>query len=90
MKPQKDKNKQNLNILKISGFKFLVNDYYEEFHSNDDMILQELKDIVRKKLNQCNFHEYYKAIKKIGKGNFASVGFFSAIHLNLNNKGLFS
>ncbi len=76
VKQQKEKNSKNSNIIKIYGFKFLVNDYYEEFQSNEDMMLQELKDIIRKKLNQYNFHEYYKAIKKIGKGNFASVCFF--------------
>lgn len=26
-----------------------------------------------KKIKQRNFHEYYKPLKKIGKGNFASV-----------------
>lgn len=73
LKQQKEKNTKILNIFKISGFKFIVNDFFEEFQSSDDIMLQELKDIIRKKLNQCNFHEYYKAIKKIGKGNFASV-----------------
>lgn len=76
VKSQKERNPKNLNIFKITGFKFIVNDYYEEFQSNDDIMLQEFKDIIRKKLNQCNFHDYYKAIKKIGKGNFASVPTF--------------
>lgn len=76
VKSQKERNPKNLNIFKITGFKFIVNEYYEEFQSNDDIMLQEFKDIIRKKLNQCNFHDYYKAIKKIGKGNFASVSTF--------------
>lgn len=76
LKSQKEKNNKNLNIIKISGFKFIVNDYFEEFQSNDEIMLQEFKDIIRKKIHQCNFHDYYKAIKKIGKGNFASVYIF--------------
>lgn len=31
------------------------------------------EDFLIKKIKQRNFHEYYKPIKKIGKGNFASV-----------------
>lgn len=50
-----------------------MDDYFEEFHATDDIILYEIKEIFRKKLNQNNFHDYYRAIKKIGKGNFASV-----------------
>lgn len=63
----------NFNIFKLLGFKFMVDDYFEEFHATDDIILQEIKELFRKKLNQNNFHDYYRAIKKIGKGNFASV-----------------
>lgn len=31
------------------------------------------RDLLAKKLNQRGFHELFKPIKKIGKGNFASV-----------------
>ena len=85
VKQQKEKNAnatanpKTINIFKLSGFRLIVNEYFEEFQSSDDIMLQELKEILRKKLNQCNFHEYYKAIKKIGKGNFASVLNFSRI-----------
>jgi serine/threonine protein kinase len=37
---------------------------------NDD---KEWKSILKKHLNQKGFHETFKPIKKIGKGNFASV-----------------
>jgi len=55
------------------GFRFLVEDYYEEFESNDEILLNDLKENLRRKLNQVNFHDYYRALKKLGKGNFASV-----------------
>ena len=51
----------------------MVGEYYEEFESDDENLLNEIKEILRKKLNQLNFHDYYRAIKKLGKGNFASV-----------------
>jgi hypothetical protein len=35
--------------------------------------LKEWRDILGGKLNQRGFHELFKPIKKIGKGNFASV-----------------
>lgn len=31
------------------------------------------RDLLSKKLNQRNFHQIFKPIKKIGQGNFASV-----------------
>ena len=31
------------------------------------------RNILRRYLNQVGFHEQFKPIKKIGKGNFASV-----------------
>ena len=39
--------------------------------SESDLLL--LRSILRTKLNQRGFHEQFKPIKKIGKGNFASV-----------------
>ena len=35
--------------------------------------LQQMRDILKSKLNQRGFHEQFKPKKKIGKGNFASV-----------------
>lgn len=32
-----------------------------------------VSQFLRKKINILNFHFWYKAIKKIGKGNFAAV-----------------
>ncbi|EGR27846.1 protein kinase domain protein [Ichthyophthirius multifiliis] len=44
-----------------------------ELASNDENFILKWRDILREKINQRGFHEQYKAIKKIGKGNFASV-----------------
>lgn len=73
------------------GFKFTVGEYYEEFESQDEILLDELKEIFRKKLNQLNFHDYYRAIKKLGKGNFASVKQIMKFYFNCkkNEIGLF-
>jgi hypothetical protein len=42
-------------------------------YQNDSEVLKEWRDILGSKLNQRGFHELFKPIKKIGKGNFASV-----------------
>lgn len=58
---------------KLLGFKFVAGDYFEHYESKDEILLHEIKEILKRKLNQMNFHDYYKAIKKLGRGNFASV-----------------
>lgn len=35
--------------------------------------MKEWRDILATQVNQRGFHELFKPIKKIGKGNFASV-----------------
>ena len=72
MKSSREKS-QKIIHNKIMGFRFLVEDYYEEFESNDEILLNDLKENLRRKLNQVNFNDYYRALKKLGKGNFASV-----------------
>lgn len=34
---------------------------------------EQWRDVLKGHLNQIGFHEHYRPIKKIGKGNFASV-----------------
>ena len=36
-----------------------------------------IQNFLKGKVNQLNIHYYYRAIKKLGKGNFAIVLFFS-------------
>lgn len=57
---------------KLYGIKFLRQSDTCELQANED-ILKNLIPLLNRKLNLLNFHTHYKAIKKIGKGNFASV-----------------
>lgn len=58
---------------KMYGFKLLRGTDTCELHCSNEDHLKELTHILNRKLNLLNFHTHYKAIKKIGKGNFASV-----------------
>jgi serine/threonine protein kinase len=42
-------------------------------NSNIPSELLEWRNLLGKKVNQRGFHELFKPIKKVGKGNFASV-----------------
>lgn len=53
-------------------------------YSNNTEQLKEWRDILAGKVNQRGFHELFKPIKKIGKGNFASV--YLAIRLEDERK----
>lgn len=53
--------------------------YFEEFRTDDQSLLQQIREILKKRINQSNFHDFYKVIKKIGKGNFASVNTYSTL-----------
>jgi len=68
---------------KLYGFKLLRGTDSCELHSPTEEYLKELTNLLNRKLNLLNFHTHYKAIKKIGKGNFASVKKFSADFRNL-------
>lgn len=57
----------------VYGFKFIRNQNSIQIHSDNKEIYEKLLPYFRDRLNLGNFHTFYKAIKKIGKGNFASV-----------------
>lgn len=42
------------------------------FTDNSNLI-KDWRNVLARKINQRGFHELFKPIKKIGKGNFASV-----------------
>jgi len=69
-------------MKKSTGIKYGFNLFYYRndailtFHADDSILNLKVFPIIRNKLNQSNFHENYKAYKKIGKGNFASVIIF--------------
>lgn len=46
--------------------------------------LEEWRSILKGKINQRGFHEQFKPIKKIGKGNFASVYLAQKIEDNVH------
>lgn len=55
------------------GFKLIRGNDIIELWFNNIEDYHTLSPFLRKKLNILNFHFWYKAIKKIGKGNFATV-----------------
>lgn len=64
---------KNVHSKKI-GLKFLVsNNEFNCFYSSDSAIIELWILHLSKIINQKGFHELFKPIKKLGKGNFASV-----------------
>ena len=55
------------------GFKLVRGHDVSELYFMETTDFQLVSQFLRKKLNIMNFHYWYKAIKKIGKGNFATV-----------------
>ena len=58
---------------KLIGMRFLRGSDVVELQCVNEEELKALVPFLSAKLNLLNFHTTYKAIKKIGKGNFASV-----------------
>ena len=69
----KIKNARNVKKRKIYGIKFIKGKDQTSFKFKEDETVGIIKPIIYKKLNQVGFHDNYRAIKKIGKGNFANV-----------------
>jgi hypothetical protein len=44
-----------------------------EVYSNSAAVVEAWKICLSQQLNQLGFHEMYKPLKKLGKGNFATV-----------------
>jgi hypothetical protein len=64
---------KNVHSKKI-GIKFLVsNSEFNCFYSNELSVIEIWCFHLSKLINQRGFHELFKPIKKLGKGNFASV-----------------
>jgi serine/threonine protein kinase len=68
----------------MKGFKFEHGEEVCYLFSNDLPTLKLWRDAMSSRLNQRGFHELFKPIKKIGKGNFASV--YLAIRLEDEKK----
>ena len=59
----------------IKSFQILSEDHAIEFFSPNNYDLIKIHKILKTKLNFSGFHDTFKSIKQIGKGNFASVIF---------------
>lgn len=70
---------RKLNDL-VYGFKFIRKHDSIQITSENKEIFQTLLPYFRSRLNLGNFHANYRAIKKIGKGNFASVYLVECTH----------
>ena len=60
-------------LSKLFGLKLLRHSDSVELDSIDEPLLKSLIGYFQNKLNLCGFHDHFKPIKKIGKGNFATV-----------------
>ena len=81
---QQIKQKDGKKVNKLFGFKLYESECEQmaEFHCVNEANLLSLVPVLNKKISVLGFHETYKALKKIGKGSFASVFylFFIEIH----------
>ena len=58
---------------KIIGLKISKDHSENDFFSKDEFLIQKIHNFLRKRIFQTNFHQNYKALKQLGKGNFATV-----------------
>lgn len=66
------------------GLKFEMGEEVCYLFNSNAQTLKSLREFLASRLNQRGFHELFKPIKKIGKGNFASV--YLAIRLEDERK----
>ena len=57
----------------IKSLEFVSQGQTLEFYSNNHLDMLNVHRVLKTKLNLLGFHENFKAIKKIGRGNFAIV-----------------
>jgi len=67
-----------------NGIRFERGEETVVFYSDNPAQVKEWRDQLARRINQRGFHELFKPIKKIGKGNFASV--YLAIRLEDDRK----
>lgn len=66
----------------LKSFELIIEDEIIEFSTNKQIDLINIRQILKSKMNFLGFHEQFRVIKKIGKGNFAIVYFFLSNSLN--------
>ena len=57
----------------IKGFDLISREQTLEFFSSNHLDMLNVHRVLKTKVNILGFHEHFKAVKKIGKGNFATV-----------------
>ena len=67
----------------------ISNEQTLEFFSTNDLDVYNICRILKTKLNLQGFHDHFKAVKKIGRGNFASVPKNKKTLKHYDFKGLF-
>lgn len=58
---------------KPNGFELISTTETLEFYSNNHSDMINVNRVLKTKLSFLGFHEHFKAVKKIGRGNFAIV-----------------
>ena len=64
---------ENVSSRKIGVRLFRDSNDANTFYTNCESGLLQLKSILSRFINQKGFHAQFKPVKKLGKGNFASV-----------------
>ena len=83
MKTEKKENSPGNTIGVPKGLRFDRSNSKTELTTSDEALIIKWRDALRNKINQRGFHELFKAHKKIGKGNFASVNIKGCFYLRI-------
>ena len=65
-------NKQKLNMETV-GLRIIKDGQEKEWFSPQVSLLEKVMKFLKKRIFQVNFHQNYKALKQLGRGNFATV-----------------
>ena len=65
-------NKKKINN-EIVGLKIIKDGQEKEWFSPQPNLLEKVMVFLKKRIFQVNFHQNYKALKQLGRGNFATV-----------------
>jgi len=68
-----DNDKKKINLENI-GIRISKEGFEKELYSNEKNGAEKVMKFLRKRIFQTNFHQNYKALKQLGRGNFATVG----------------
>ena len=61
------------NSKKLNSFELISTTETLEFYSKNHLDMINVHRVLKNKLSLSGFHEHFKAVKKIGRGNFAIV-----------------